>query len=736
MHERLSQWSATTLVSIVLSALAAGCGVPPREQPAPDAMPGSDAAPPCDPLADDDGDCIANGIEGCQQQPPRDTDGDVSYDYLDGDADNDGLVDRNEAGASCADPRDTDSDGTSDFQDVDSDNDGVNDEDEDRNGDGVIGTCSLHCANASQCPSSSYCSLPLDSAGLGTCVSLACTAGETDPHNGDSDGDGRRDNVEGTSICNPSSLMNPFGLKPIKYVDSMTTAYPMSNWRLALDVAAVEGVPSIANATTLNAAYTFDFIEPNAKVAGFLASRTAAANSPVSEIGTLVVNLQSAPFISDVVLRVSGTNTTSLDNFETVIGATIELTTSSQLDVTAVREIVTSAALARPLSDVTFPDPGWVGTGDTKFIVAVQSIRRSEAVQTLFVGGVARKVNADDLTRKTGFHLNDLSNGTGIAVSGNGEEVECEQFVISKQAKADIIWVVDESGSMGDDRQRIANNASTFFQKAVAAGLDFRIAVTDMDNAKNGIFASRQVGGTGDRWLLPTEQAAFEANVLDPSGPDAGDGGTEHGITQARAALDRHLPRNDADPQMVREGAALVIIFVSDEKAEEVEDAGILGEGNLQPTPAQQTQIDALVAPFITELNANDVKVHLIAEPLPFAPTCSDSGAEHGYGYYELVNATGGQLGSICQLDLSATIDALIEDIIGGASPVNLAKFPISASVSVSRDATPLNRSRVDGFDYRGATNAISFYNQVFTPAMPSEIVVSYRRWAQQGPIQ
>jgi hypothetical protein len=724
------------LAQIALIALVAACGVAPRAQPTPDAMPGEDAMPPCDPAADDDGDCIPNALEGCQLQPPADHDGDGTADYVDSDADGDGRGDEQEAGSSCEHPRDNDGDGSPDYEDDDSDNDGVQDQFEDRNRDGLVGSCDLRCTTASQCPPTAYCSLPSDGTELGTCVDNSCADGETDPHNPDSDGDGVPDNVEGTSICNPTSPSNPFGLKPIKYVDSATSAYPMSNWRLALEVDAVEGVPAITNPTLLNAAYTFDMVTPNAQVAGFLATRSAGANTAVAEISSLIINLENAPYISDVTVRASGTNTTSLDGFETVIGASIEITTSQQLDVTKVREIVTASALARPLTDVTFPSPGWVGTADTHFVIAVQSIRRAQQVQTLFVGGVARKVSADDPARKTSFHLNDMSNGTGIAISGNAEAVECEQFVISRQAKADIIWVVDESGSTLDDRQRIVDNASIFFNKAVGAGLDFRVAVTDMDDVKNGIFASRQAGGTGDRWLLPSEQMEFEANILDPSGPDTADGGTEDGLSQAEHALDRHLPRSNADPQKIREDAALVFIFVTDEKAQEVERAGILSEGNIEPSPAQQAQIDALVAPFVAKLQANEAKVHLIAEPLPFSAVCSGGGAEHAYGYYELVNATGGQLGSICQIDLSATMDALIEDIIGGASPLTLSKVPISASVSVSKDSTPLTRSRQDGFDYRGATNAISFYKQLFTPAMPSEIVVSYRRWEMQGPIQ
>ena len=721
-----------TIFSIATFAYAAGCGGPPGERPHPDGGNGSgDASVSCDPQADTDEDCIPDGVEHCDEM--RDTDGDGAPDYADTDSDGDGILDKLEAGATCGQPRDNDSDGTPDYEDPDSDNDGVPDQYEDRNGDGVIGTCTLQCASAAQCPPGDACSLPMDGAGLGTCVDLACVGGETDPLNPDTDGDGTHDPLEGTSICNPITTDNPFGLKPIKYVDSAQSAYPMSNWRLALDIAAVENTPSIANPTTYDAAYTFDMVGADQKLAGFLASRTSSANSAASEIPALVTNLQNAPLVNEVTVRVSGTVTTSLDGFDTVLGATLEITTTSPIDATKMREIVTDAALGRPATDVTFPPAGWTGTSDTDFIVSVQAIRRTMQVQTLFVGGVARKVMADDVTRKTGFILNDWSNGSGISVSGNGEAIECEEFSITKQAKADIIWLIDESGSTDHFRQQIVDDAANFFAQAQAAGLDFRMGVTDLHAGRMGRFASRQVGGTGDRWLLPSDEMEFEANVFDPSGPDPADGGTESGLTQLHDAIVLHTPRNNADPQMVREDAQLIFIIATDEKPQEIKDAGILGEGNVQPTPAQQTQIDNFIAPYIAQLQAENAQFNLIGELLPFGPACS---AEKTYGYYGLANATGGLQGSICQVDLSQTIAAMIENIAGSASPLTLAKVPISASISVSKQTIPLDRSHLSGFDYRGSTNSISFYNQMFSPAHPADIVVSYRRWQDQGPIQ
>ena len=116
-----------TIFSIATLAYVAGCGGPPGERPHPDGGNGSgDASVACDPQADTDEDCIPDGVEGCDEMPPRDTDGDGAPDYADTDADGDGIVDdirgrRDLPGH----PRDNDNDGTPDFQDPDSDNDGV-----------------------------------------------------------------------------------------------------------------------------------------------------------------------------------------------------------------------------------------------------------------------------------------------------------------------------------------------------------------------------------------------------------------------------------------------------------------------------------------------------------------------------------------------------------------------------------------------------------------------------------
>jgi len=723
--------------ALVVAVSLAGCGVTagsdtldPADSPT-EGDGGQDST--CDSTSDSDGDCLADGIEGCAQVPPPDGDRDGIPDFRDPDSDGDGIGDTLEAG-DCAAPRDTDGDGAPDYADPDSDGDGVGDGSEDRNGDGRVGQCTLRCATASQCPEGATCWLE-PGAGVGLCIDAECLDGETNPRAPDTDGDGIPDGDETTAICNPRGEQDPTGLKPLKFADSTGGAFPESNWRLGLEQSAIEGRPTIVAPRRFDGVHTFDMAGGAQQVAGFLASRAAASATAVDELGDVVTRLQAVSALGQVTVRSSGNNTTTLDGFETVIGARLVVETRAFMTVTELRELVVPVLLGRPAAQVEFAPPSWAAPVDTSFVLGLQAIRRDEAGQTLFVGGVARTRDTDDVGRLTGFVLDDMSNGTGVTVSGNGVVVECESLAPERGGIADIIWVVDESGSVRDDRDRIAGSAAVFFDKAIAAGLDFRVAVTDMNRdgpgGQPGIFASRNSGGTGDRWLGPLERLEFEESIRDPSGPDSSEAAREHGLTQARAAIERHLPRG-ADPQMIREGAKLVVIFVSDEKPDELEDAGVLGEGNREPNATERTSIATLVEPYLELLRRENATAYLIAEPLPFSVfTCSE-GSEHGYGYYHLVNETGGQVGSICQDDLSATMDALIDDIIGTSSDTVLSHVPISASVSVAKDSAELVRSRVFGFDYRAIANSIVFAGVRFIPNEPADIIVAYRRWVDQ----
>jgi hypothetical protein len=534
-------------------------------------------------------------------------------------------------------------------------------------------------------------------------------------------------------VCVEQNENNPNGLKPVKYLDANETVYPEADWRVALEPETDVNWATFPSAQPSESAMLLDLRDSSIEMAGFLVSRNAASNGAVAEANVVQVALsQLVTGVASISTRLSGANITSLDGYDTVVGMAVEIQTTGATDATELRERILPALLGRPPGEMTFPDVGWQSGADNRFVVAMQVLYRGEADQTILVGSVTRAFDFDARNRATGMHADDLANGSNVTVSINGEAKECEDQILDKQAVADIIWVIDESGSVSDDAERIAGDAGEFFQKALDLGLDFRMAVTDMNDTSLGVFATRDADDSNERWIGPGEPDVFAAAINDPSGPATGDGGSENGLMQIKAAIEAHTPRDASNELTVRPGAKLALMVVTDEKPQEFKDGDILDSGNNEPTPEQHDSMMIALTPYMEAVNGEDAVMHLIAEPLPFGDTCSATGAEHAYGYYELATESGGQIGDICSINLGSTLDVMLDAIVGDASPISLAYVPISSSITVERDLVPIPRSREYGWDYRSSSNSIVFYGMPVDPAHPASVKIGYRRWQDQ----
>jgi hypothetical protein len=734
----ISRLLRLALVSLATGALCACGGSGSGRPPDADAGPGAPGA--CAITADDDGDCIGNGAEGCTLTPPADRDGDGVPNHLDEDADGDGISDRIEVGPDCATPRDTDGDSLVDYLDEDTDNDGVPDRYEDRNGDGRIGACRDACTTPGNCDATQgeHCSLAIDGSG-GTCVSLACLGAESDPRNADSDADGTPDASEGTFICNPrDDSSNPFGLAPVGYVDARNTSYPGAGWRIALDFGATHGQVVLDGPAALEgeSAYAFDIGD---SVAGFLATRPASElPDAVAAVSTEAVRaLAAVPALAQVLVRSAGVPATAPGGADAIIRTTVVASTIQPMTAAAVRDAVVPALLARAPETVTVPMLAADATGSA-FVITFQTVLRRDPTGATkpvaqYTGAVVPLAIHDDPGSIAALHADDLANGSALAPSGADEATECLRDEVPAAAPVDMIWVVSESAAAQPVRARLAALASAVLAQAKARGLDVRMGVTDMrapgDLDDAGRFTARAAGGTGDRWLLAGDADAFAAALRDPSGPDAAAPDDQHGLTQALAAVTRHLPRSAGDAQRIRPGAAVVVVLVSGDKPQEIEDGTTLANGNRSPTPAEEAQIAAVLAPYLAALGQEGVQVHLLGEPLPFdAPACV-SAREHAFGYYPLVETTGGVVGSICQEDLAPTLTLMLDAVAARVSPVTLPHRPITTSLAVTRDHVLVPRSRSIGWSYGGGADTIVLLGQPSGASGPGDLVVAYRRW-------
>jgi Bacterial TSP3 repeat len=744
---RRSKWmlGAVVLCWVTGPWFGAGCGpVDPGTNSSANnnnAVVGPDAEvinPECEVAGDDDNDTISNGDEACLYG--RDFDGDSVPDYQDHDSDNDGISDAIEAGDEnpLTPPVDTDGDGLPDYIDWDSDNDGVSDGDEDRNGDGVLGTCTTPCdpGDPSACTVDQFCN-----PNVLVCVDDECLDGETDTHSTDTDGDGLPDGEEPTFICNSRSESNPLGRKPVQY-----QSHSMGAFQLAMEDLATYREVSVDGGTEEAAAW--DMLDPDHWFSGFAVRRQPTGATVAEES---VNAIQAIMLITGVTVDVlsSGSLSTSHDNYPIMVSTMIGVTTSSPRDVAVLRNQIIAAVAGRPVSDLS-NTPGALGHDASSFIVSFSTLQRpalpATGQEAIVMGGLAKRSDYET-GAYIGFHVDDAGGGTGLAETSANTEAECE-FYEAEFSVADIIWVIDESGSMDADQTKVIQAANTFATLATSYGISWRNCIVDMTEGNTSCCTG--AGLSAGHFVDGTDLTTFSACVEQPQGSQTASTGSENGLTQMADTINGLLPRAD-DANHIRPDANLIVFFLSDEPSQELKDDSScpVGEPPIPPydnclwpplpahctDPFYDANCDTVLQPYLTLLQQQNGLAHGILVPAS-EPDCSDQGAR-GRGYEDLVNMVGGLVGSICQNDFTATMNLMVQDIAAGSSAIVLEHVPITVSLAAAIERKdgggnstyePLERSRLAGFDYRASANRIVLINQPMD-FPPYQVVVSYVRW-------
>jgi len=686
----------------------------------------------CPPGKDSDGDGIDDVLEGCNTK--RDSDGDGTPDFLDPDSDDDGIPDKVESGG------DSDKDGVPDYVDLDSDNDGLLDAAEDVNGDGQLGCCAVTCGQAvsgctalqaGECAPGQVCDTK--SSSCTPAAALACAKGESSPTQVDTFGLGASDKTLGNTICSPQSAQNPNGRKPIQLRSSSA-----GDWQVATEMTASYGDLSVSGANAKEAAAVIDEDAPSIEVAGFVLSKPPSASGATvqDELAALIAAITGAMMGGgppEVALVGSGIQGKTHDGFDAVRGTYLKIKTIGSASAPAIRNELVATLLGRTVGQLgNLPAP-W-GSSHTELVLRFITVRRSDRV--VVMGAVSGQANYTDPTRPTGLVLDDLSGGTALARASATEQGECDGNKIVTLPMADIIWVVDESGSMSDNRQDIDNNANSFFSQALAAGLDFRMGVTNVcDPSGNyanvvGKFCSlastsdTDPGGI-DRFLAPTEQSTFSACISNPPGYE---GGSEYGLVNAKAAVEGHLPRTSGSPAKIRPNAKLVVIVVTDEIPNELN--GVLSYVNYSQCTLDSStmgKVNQALQPYL-DLFQGSIDPEAQAMVNVIGGVCNNTcSADVAHGYSELAERLGGQSADVCQKDLGTSLQVIIDSIIGAASPVQLSYTPITTSLTATLDGKVIKRSRTSGFDYVATSNTLSLVNVPYKKG--SVVITSYSRW-------
>lgn len=262
-------------------------------------------------------------------------------------------------------------------------------------------------------------------------------------------------------------------------------------------------------------------------------------------------------------------------------------------------------------------------------------------------------------------------------------DVYIDTYSQRSATKVDVLWVVDNSGSMAEEQENLAKNFQSFIDLFTRGSIDYRIAVTTTDTFKD----AGQFKGS-PKILTPQTgnvAQAFANNIR------VGTAGSpfEAGMDAAEMALERQRQVNapklaqideckfkcpdaaciqtcvDQFPvDFLRPDAYLYLIFVSDEEDKSQQDVRYYWRA------------------FETANGVgNDGTVNAAAIVGQSQNACN---ANHGSRYIALTEITGGEIGSICDTNFSLTLKKLASSAVGLRRKFALTRKPAVDTLKVT----------------------------------------------------
>lgn len=328
-----------------------------------------------------------------------------------------------------------------------------------------------------------------------------------------------------------------------------------------------------------------------------------------------------------------------------------------------------------------------------------------------------------------------------VALRGEGtlDRSQTDIFDQARDPTVDVLFVVDDSGSMSDDQAQLAANFPQFFTSSNVSAADYHIAVTTTltvgsnctglngatcaDHEMSGHYT---VGANGnDRFLTPAStdpEGQFGENVLVSNARIPDRPTSDGGEGALRGAFNFLNGPKINDPAInggfLRDNAKLHVILVSDE-------------------PDQSRGPTDLYIDFFKNLkgfrNSSLVAVSAIAKAdNERCGTDDDIGSAR---YEEVVSALNGRFQSICAQDWTTSMRALGLDSLGLQVEFFLTRAATASTLSVCvrngsttaacQAVAQVGGAGANGYFFDPANNSIVF-NPASVPARGSRVEVTY----------
>ncbi len=260
----------------------------------------------------------------------------------------------------------------------------------------------------------------------------------------------------------------------------------------------------------------------------------------------------------------------------------------------------------------------------------------------------------------------------------------------------DVLWVIDNSGSMNQFQNNLSTNISSFMSAFSQTGADYNMAVITTDRYTFSTILTPQTPNV--------EQALSNLVVTGTWGS-----GMERGIMMSHRSLSNATAAGPGG-NFFREDATLIVIYVSDEQDWSVPDwsSYITFFDNIKPT-------------------GQFIPYGVIADAPNGCQYTMSNGALRsltpGWGYWDLIDHYGGSWYSICATDWGVQLQDLAGEVTGRRMFELDEPDPIKETIEVT-----VNGQVTTEWEYDEATNAVIFADG-HVPEEGQTIVIDYAVW-------
>lgn len=299
----------------------------------------------------------------------------------------------------------------------------------------------------------------------------------------------------------------------------------------------------------------------------------------------------------------------------------------------------------------------------------------------------------------------------------------------------DILWVIDNSGSMANSQTNLANSFQSFINRFQTLKYDFHMGVTTTDAYLADLYYHdpnfsklRDGAGTSHSgvFVLDKNTPNLVSTFITNMSQGIGGYGDERAFSSFQQTLD-----NSLNSSFRRPGAFLAIIIVSDE--DDFSHNGTTPTIQMTPITNYADPLLTPISSFVTYLNnltgsttaEKNYSVNIISILDASCLTqLANSAQRIGTRYIQLADATGGTKGSLCG-NFGTTLDIISQNVLSLSTSFKLDREPVPSSIVVLVNGSAVAQNAQNGWTYDATAMSITFHGNGIPPA-DSDVTINF----------